>query len=108
MVSPGIADTAYDRGTAQPSSQRKHWPGYWPAGGEAQARIGLPHQESPFSIREMASEQRGPILAAASAHHLDPAELARWIDPIVRGWMRLLRAVLPLSAIRCWAALPIT
>jgi len=72
MVSPGIADTAHDRGTAQPSSQRKHWPGYWPAGGEAQARIGLPHQESPFSIREMASEQRGPILAAASAHHLDP------------------------------------
>jgi len=39
---------------------------------------------------------------------LTPAELARWIDPIVRGWMRLLRAVLPLSAIRCWAALTIT
>jgi len=43
MVSPGIAATAHDRGTAHPSSPRKHWPGYWPAGGADQARVGLPH-----------------------------------------------------------------
>ena len=33
MVSPGIAGTAHDRGAAHPSRPRKHWPGYWPAGG---------------------------------------------------------------------------
>jgi hypothetical protein len=33
MVSPGITGTAHDRGEAHPSSPRKHWPGYWPAGG---------------------------------------------------------------------------
>ena len=33
MVSPGIAGTAHYRGAAHPSRPRKHWPGYWPAGG---------------------------------------------------------------------------
>jgi hypothetical protein len=32
-VPPGLAGTTHDRGTAHPSSPRKHWPGYWPAGG---------------------------------------------------------------------------
>ena len=95
MVSPGITGTAHDRGAAHPSSPRKHWPGYWPAGGVdpwpasgyhmalcspggvSQLRPGvryacLPHAEGPFSIRERASERRSPVLAAAPAHHLDP------------------------------------
>ena len=57
MVSPGIAGTANNRAVAHPSNPRKHWPGYWPAGGADQARVGLPHQEGPFSIRERAAEQ---------------------------------------------------
>jgi len=79
MVSPGITGTAHDRGAAHPSSPRKHWPGYWPAGVWTLARVGLPHgavlsggvsllrpglrdaclphAEGPFSIRESASEQ---------------------------------------------------
>ena len=43
MVSPGITGTAHDRGAAHPSSPRKHWPGYWPAGVWTLARVGLPH-----------------------------------------------------------------
>src|SRR5690242_14904864 len=31
MVPPGIPDTAHDRGAADPSRPRKHWPGHWPA-----------------------------------------------------------------------------
>src|ERR1700742_3628289 len=57
MVSPGIAGTANNRAVAHPSNPRKHWPGYWPAGGADHARVGLPHQEDPFSIRERAAEQ---------------------------------------------------
>jgi len=86
MVSPGITGTAHDRGAAHPSSPRKHWPGYWPAGGVTLAASGyhmalcssggvsqlrpglryacLPHAEGPFSIRERASERRSPVLAA--------------------------------------------
>jgi len=61
-------------------------------GGISQLRPGvryacLPHQEGPFSIRESASEQWGPVLALHRHTTLTPAELARWIDPIVRGWM---------------------
>jgi hypothetical protein len=108
MVSSGIAGTAHDRGAAHPSHPRRYWPGYWPAGGVdpwpasgyhmalcpsgsvSQLRPGvryacLPHAEGPFSIRERASERRSPVLAAAPAPPLTPAELARWINPIVRG-----------------------
>ncbi|HZI75534.1 MAG TPA: group II intron maturase-specific domain-containing protein [Gemmatimonadales bacterium] len=47
----------------------------------------LPHAEGPFSIRERAYQRRSPALATAPAHHLTPAELVWWVNPIVRGWM---------------------
>ena len=37
-----IADTAHDRGAADPSRPRKHWPGYWPAWVWDPARAGQP------------------------------------------------------------------
>jgi len=43
MVSPGLAGTAHDRGMAHPSSPRRHWPGYWPAGVRTPGLRRLPH-----------------------------------------------------------------
>ena len=116
IVSPAIAGTTHDRGAAHPSSPRKHWPGYWPAGGAdpwpasgyhmalcssggvSQLRLGvryacLPHEEGPFSIREKASERRSPVLAAAPEHHLDPGSYGTVdrrrrarLDELLPGW----------------------
>ena len=45
-------------------------------------------------------ERGGAVLAAAPPHRICTfAELARRINPIVAGWMQLLRRVLPLGAV---------
>ncbi len=40
MVSPGIADTAHDRGPAHPSRPRKYGPRHWSAGVRTSGRAG--------------------------------------------------------------------
>ncbi len=109
MVSPGITSTAHDRGAAHPSSPRKHWPGYWPAGrvdpGPRRAttwrcahRVASRncgptcatrayHMQKALSLRETASERRGRVLAAAPAHHFYSGRTGTVHQPIVRGWM---------------------
>ena len=103
MVSPGIADTAHNRGTAHPSSPRKHWPGYWPAGGVGPlAHVGLPHcavligwclaTAARRALRAPITSRRLPLPAAPLRTQL-PADLRsrsrNAISPPVRlrlGW----------------------
>ena len=110
MVSPGITGTAHDRGAAHPSSPRKHWPGYWPAGGVdpgprrattwrcahrvASRNCGPTCATRAYHMQKALSLfEKGPLSAEVRSWRLHrhttltPAELARWINPILRGWM---------------------
>ena len=100
MVSPGIAGTAHDRGPAHPSHPRKirastlvcRGADLWPAPasrvrcahrvvsrncGPACATRAYHMQEALSLFEKWPSEHRGPVLAAAPAASLAPAELAR-------------------------------
>ncbi|MGH3179500.1 MAG: group II intron maturase-specific domain-containing protein [Streptosporangiaceae bacterium] len=58
--------------------------------------------------------EKGPLSAEVRSWRLrrhttfTPAELARWINPIVRGWMSYYGGSTTQRHIRCWAASTIT
>ena len=111
MVSPGIAGTAHDRGAAHPSHPREILAWILACRGCGPlARVGLPYGAVligwclataarralgvPTTCRRpFLCSRKGPLSAEVRSWRLHrhttvtPAELARWIDPIVHGWM---------------------